>query len=299
MSEAISLPQFDPLPANGIVNLRLENAGQGSLAGGVTTFGQVFRPGELATGTGLTATIDGVAALVQIDVKSTYAGRSAKFAVVSVVRSDLAAGATADLVLLRGPAPTGPVIDMTAIVAGHDVTVDIVTTSGTTRIDVLDALTAALANGSASMWQQGALASQARVEVPLGGSQRLVFDVTAFAGGGIEVEAQFNNDRAMEAVGGRVSYTAVVRIDGQEVARESVDQAQYQNWHRSFSSNGTDGGQGLGEPWDGWLNIQHDTRYLEATGAISPYDFNQGVADSKFDAWFAAIGQTCWGESIA
>jgi Ca2+-binding RTX toxin-like protein len=295
----VLIPDFAPVPANGIVSLRLENAGQATLGGGVTTFGQVFRPGDLPAGTGLAATIDGVAGLVQVDVKSTYPDGSVKFAVVSLARPDLAAGDAADVVLLRGGPPAGPAIDLAAAIASHDVTVDIVTASGTTQVDVIDALTAALADGSASVWQQGALASQARVEVALGGSQRLVFDVTAFAGGGIEVEAQFNNDRAMEAVGGRVAYTAVVRMDGQEVARESVDQAQYQNWHRSFSSNERDGGQGLGDPASGWLNIQQDTRYLEATGAISPYDFNQGVSEAKLDAWFAATGQTGWGEPLA
>jgi len=299
VSGTVSIPDFVPVPVNGVVSLLLENAGLGSLEAGVTTFGQVFRPGDLPAGTGLAATIDGAAAAVQLDIKSTYPDGSAKFAIVTVARPDLAPGSTADLVLLRGAGATATAIDLVDAIAGHDVTVDIVGAAGSTRIDVLDALATALADGSASVWQHGALASQARVEVLLGGSQRLVFDVTAFAGGGIEVEAQFNNDRAMEAVGGRVAYTAVVRMDGQEVARETVDQAQYQNWHRTFSSNGRDGGQGLGDPASGWLNIQQDARYLEATGAISPYDFNQGVSETKLDAWFAATAQAGWGDPFA
>ncbi len=299
MSGTISLPQFAPLPVGGVASLRLENAGQGTLSGGVTTFGQVFQAGQLPAGAGLVATIDGQPAMLQLDVLSTYADGSVKTAVVSVQRPDLAAGAVADLVLMRGSAPLGQVIDLAAATLGHQVSVDIVTSGGTTSIDVLAALRDALADGSASVWQSGALASQARVEVALQGSQRLVFDVTAFRGGGIEVEAQFNNDRAMEAIGGRVAYTAVVRMDGQEVAREAVDQAQYQNWHRTFSSNGLDGGQGLGDPSTGWLNIQQDARLLEATGAISPYNFEQGVSEAKLADWFAATQQAGWGGVLA
>jgi hypothetical protein len=43
---------------------------------GTTTFGQVFRPGELPAGTNLAATIDGAPSAVQLDIKSTYYLRS-------------------------------------------------------------------------------------------------------------------------------------------------------------------------------------------------------------------------------
>lgn len=299
VSGTVSLPTFAALPPGGIVSMRLENAGDGMLAGGIATFGQVFQQGELPAGSGLAATIAGAAAGVQIDVKSTYPDGSVKFAVVSIDRPDLAAGSAVDVVLSRGVAAPAPTIDLAAALASHDFTVDIVTSGGTTHVDVVQALTDALAAGTASVWQQGALATQARVEVALQGSQRLVFDVTAFKGGGFEVEAQFNNDRAMETVGGRVAYTAVVTMDGQEVARQALDQAQYQNWHETFSSNGRDGSQGLGDPASGWLNIQQDIAHLEATGAISPYNFEQGVAVSKLDAWFSATTQAGWGDPFA
>ncbi|MBP0496574.1 hypothetical protein J5Y10_27625, partial [Roseomonas sp. SG15] len=161
--------------------------------------------------------------------------------------------------------------------------------SGVARsIDVLDALRHALADGSASFWQSGPLASQARVEIPLEGSQRLVFDVTAYKGGGLSVEAGFNNDGAMGATGGRVAYGLTVTMDGHTVAQESVDQGQYQNWHRTFSSNSTDGGQGLGGPAEGWLNIRHDIDHLETTGAIAEYNLANGVDDTLLNAYAAA-----------
>ncbi|MCR0985347.1 hypothetical protein, partial [Roseomonas populi] len=41
-----------------------ENAGQGKLAGGVATFGQVFAKGELPAGAGLIETINGASSAV-------------------------------------------------------------------------------------------------------------------------------------------------------------------------------------------------------------------------------------------
>ncbi|MCG7363668.1 hypothetical protein MHZ93_20640, partial [Roseomonas sp. ACRSG] len=65
------------------INLNLENAGANTLGGGVTTFGQVFKQGELPAGGGLKALVGGVEVAVQLDVKTTYADGSAKMAVVS------------------------------------------------------------------------------------------------------------------------------------------------------------------------------------------------------------------------
>jgi hypothetical protein len=248
------------LPNGYIASLDYQNSGQQLLASGIATSGMVFKPGELASGSGLTATIGGVQVAVQVDVKTTYADGSAKMAVLSVARPDIAAGATVEALLSIAPVGTLPpaALDLGTALTGHSFLVDITTAGVTTHVDVLAALHDALAHGTASFWQSGALASQARVEISLAGSQRLVFDVTAFANGGFDVEAQFNNDRTMEAVGGRVAYSVAVTMDGHAVAQESVDQGQYQNWHRSFASDGRNGGQGLGDAAHGWLNTLYN-----------------------------------------
>ncbi|WP_408901981.1 hypothetical protein, partial [Teichococcus wenyumeiae] len=135
---------------------------------------------------------------VQLDVKTTYADGSAKMAVLSLERPDLAAGTSVDVVLSEAAgAARGAPVDLAAALSAHSMTVDMTGSGAHANIDVLSALQQALKDGTASFWQQGELATQARVEVPLEGSQRLVFDVTAFKGGGLEVEAQFNNDGAM------------------------------------------------------------------------------------------------------
>jgi hypothetical protein len=282
------------------IDLNLENAGADTLAGGVTTFGQVFTQGEVGAKAGLVATVNGVDIPVQMDVKTTYADGSVKMAVLSMDRPDLAAGATAGVSLstVASAAASTP-IDLSTALNNHSFAVDLTNNGQATHIDVLAALKQALADGSASFWQSGELATQARVEIPLDGSQRLVFDVTAFKGGGMSVEAQFNNDGAMGSSGGGVNYGVSVSMDGHVVADATVNQAQYQNWHQSFSSNGTDGGQGLGDPAEGWLNIRHDIAHLQETGAVAHYDLTVGISDAMLAGFAASTQAVGWGDPLA
>jgi Ca2+-binding RTX toxin-like protein len=167
-------------------------------------------------------------------------------------------------------------------------------------VDVLAALRDALAAGTASAWQQGPLATQARVEVDLPGSQRLLFDVTLFRDGNFSVQAQFNNDQAMGATGGRVNFEAVARMDGVEVMRKTVSQGQYQNWREHFASSEANGGQGSGDPGAGWLNIRHDLGYLQDTGAVAHYDKTIGIPESLIQGWVNKAATTPgWGDALA
>ncbi|MBC9180483.1 hypothetical protein IBL25_26415, partial [Roseomonas ludipueritiae] len=236
---------------------------------------------------------------VQLDVKTTYADGSAKMAVVSLARPDLAAGARVDVVLSEAAAPAGgAAVDLAAALSAHSMTVDMTGSGAHASIDVMAALQQALKDGSASFWQEGPLATQARVEVPLEGSQRLVFDVTAFKGGGLEVEAQFNNDGAMGAAGGRVNSVVTVTLDGERVAHEVLNQGQYQNWHQTFSTTDHDGGQGLGDASSGWLNIRQDIAHLQDTGAIADYDLSLTLNDSLLQSYADATAAAGWGEPL-
>ena len=281
------------------IDLSLENAGRGVLESGVTTFAQVFARGELSGGSGLVANLGGRTSAVQLDVKTTYDDGSVKMAVLSLLRPDLAAGQSVDVALSTAAASAVPAIDLARAIGSHSFEIDIVGQGGKHEVDVLGALREALANGTASTWQNGALASQARVEVPLDGSQRLVFDVTVYAGGGMKVDAQFNNDGAMGADGGRVSYHVTATMDGEVVMRQSVNQDQYQNWHESFSTTDHDGGQGLGSPAKGWLNIGHDAAHLENTGAIADYNLSIGVSEARLSAWGAAAQSNGFGDPLS
>jgi Ca2+-binding RTX toxin-like protein len=168
------------------------------------------------------------------------------------------------------------------------------------QVDVIAALNDAIAAGTASFWQRGDLATQARVSVLVpDSSMRLVFDVTAFKGGGFEVDATFANDRAMEAVGGRLDYDVTVRMNGATVLQDSLSQAQYQNWHEAFSSDGRNGGQGLGDPSAGWLNIRHDIAKLGQLGVVADYDLSLAIPESLLASYLAATEAPGWGDPFA
>ncbi|MFT8245493.1 M10 family metallopeptidase C-terminal domain-containing protein [Roseomonas sp. BN140053] len=285
-----------------LAKLVLQNAGQASLAGGVTTLGQVFVQGELPANSGLVARIGGVSVPVQMDVKTTWPDGSVKMAVLSMERPTLAAGTQVDVVLSRAAAPaSGPAVDLDAVLHGHSFVVDLnISGKGREHVDVLAALKDAVADGTASFWQNGSLSVQARVEVPIAGtSQRLVFDVTAFKGGEFKVDAQFNNDRAMEAVGGKAVYDISVTMDGQKVLQQAVTQAQYQNWHQEFSSGDHDGGQGLGSADSGWLNIRQDIARLEAANAVADYDLTLKIPESTLQRYEKQMAGAGWNDPFA
>jgi Ca2+-binding RTX toxin-like protein len=278
--------------------ITLENAGAATLAGGFTTFGQTFAPGEVRSSTVLTAQIGGVTVPVQLDVKTTWPDGSAKMAVLTLERPALAAGAEQAVVLVAGAAPAGPApapVSMVEGLAGHSFIVTL-TAAGQSpvAIDVLEALKSALAAGTASFWQQGPLASQARVQIDPPGSQRLIFDVTVFKDGTYKVDAQFNNDNAMELAGGRVQYGVSVAMDGKVVANQQLNQGQYQNWHVAFSSDPDHGGQGLGSPAAGWLNIAHDTAKLSQLGVVPDYDLTLKVPEAILNGMMAARSGSDW-----
>ncbi len=281
------------------IDLALQNAGAKILKGGVTTFAEVFAKGELGKGSGLTAKVGGVTTAVQLDVKSTYEDGSVKMALLSVQRPDIKAGQSLDVTFATAAKPTAAAIDLSKAIASHSFSVDLVGTSGKYSIDVLKALQQGLSDGSASYWQNGALASQARVAIDLPGSQRMVFDVTAFKGGGLKVDAQFNNDDAMQARGGTVAYTMTAKLDGKVVGHEAVTQTQYQNWHDSFSTTDRDGGQGLGGASTGWLNIRHDVAHLQDTGAVAHYDLSAGISERLLSNWQTAYSSASWDDPMS
>lgn len=282
-------------------DLVFQNAGTGTLQAGIATFGQTFQRGEVPADSSLIVMAGGTALPVQMDVKTRYEDGSVKMAVLAVERPALAAGETLEMVLSAGrPAAPAAALDLAKGLDGHGFTVDLAFAGGgVMRVDVLAELKAALADGSASLWREGPLASEARVEIDLPGSLRMVFDVTLFRDGGMAVEAQFNNDQAMQAEGGRARYAVTVTMDGKVAARETLDQGQYQNWHQSFASNAHDGGQGIGSPDAGWLNIQHDIAWLQKAGAVAGYDLSLALDPKLLQAYAAATAADGWGDPLA
>ena len=276
-------------------DVAFQNAGAAKLAAGIATFGQVFQRGEIPSGATLVAKDGAVTVPIQMDVKTRYDDGSVKMAVLAVERPALAVGEAFDFVLAKGPGAAAPAaLDLANGLVGHSFLVQ----AGATSIDVVAALNAALKDGSASFWQKGALATEARVEIDLPGSQRMIFDVTVYKGGGYAVEAQFNNDGAMGTTGGRVSYPLTVTMDGKVVTSTTLNQAQYQNWHESYS-NGVDGGQGTGKPDAGWLNIVHDIAHLRDAGAVANYNLDLKIDEGILKGYANSVASSGWDAPLA
>lgn len=289
-------------------SIQFQNAGSATLPAGIAVFAQSFAQGEVPATASLAARVGGGASEpqpVQMDVKTRYGDRSVKMAVLSMSRPSIAARQSLDVVLVAAgsPQPDTAPLDLAAALNGRSFAITLAFRDGqTVEFDVLSALRVALGRpDAASFWMQGPLATQARVMLPVARRAfRLVCDVTAFRDGSYAVDAQFANDRAMEAAGGRAAYTTVVRMDGRQVASETIDQMQYQVWHRRFVSNGGNSGwQGHGLPSAGWLNIKPDLGKLIETKAIASYDRTLQIAPAVFDYMTTAMRDPAWNAPLA
>jgi hypothetical protein len=283
-----------------ITSIVFQNSGVFSLEGGITTFGQTFLAGALRPGQTLLAEIGGQLVPVQVDVRNTHPDGSVKMAVLTMERPDLAPWQSAEAVLIAGnAAPAAPAVSLPGVLAGHSATLSLaIEGRAPLAIDVGKAVTEAIAAGTASFWQQGPLATQARVEIPLDNtSMRIVLDVTGYADGELRFTVGLNNDRAMEAVGGRLDYTAKVVLDGATLFEQSLSHHQYQRVALDFASSDKHGIQGLGAPDAGWLNIKHDIEYLKATNAVFQFNTEFEADPGRLRAYYDQITtDPRWGE---
>jgi len=261
------LPRIPQPHAPGdVVGLKLQHAGAATVR--PVTFGQVFVPDQLPRGSGLVARIGGHEVPVQLDVKTTNPDGSVRFGIVT-----LTVAAPADVMLVRHPVQVAAPVDLAALLGKYDLTVDLVVhgASGDTPYHfVAGALLAdALRTGKASYWLRGPQATEARVDVPVAGSLHLTFDIRGYADGSFFTDVQFNNDIAMQPVGGEVRYDVTISQHGKPVFQHAaVDQYQYQTWHHEVWSNGDPG-----------VNVVHDAAAMERSGAVLGYDLRSGVAE--------------------
>lgn len=291
-----------PGPAEDIVGLVLE--GTGAPAGTVCVFGQAFRAGDLPAAAQLAARLaDGRPLPAQIDVTTRHADGSALFAVLSLAAPALRAGERVAVMLSRSAAPPPAPLDAAAAAAGRAAVVEIVPADGATpwRVDLLAQAQAALARRDpAAVWQQGALARQARVQIPIpktavGGasSARLVADVALRADDTLWVEVWVRNDIAMLPGGGTATYTLRLLLDGQEQLRAGpVRHFQYTGWGRLRGA--ARGGRAPMPP-----QVRHDAAYLADVGAIPRFDLSTGVEEAMLAGMARMAAEPGWQEPFA
>lgn len=235
---------------------------------GVVSFGQVFAPGAVPSGSSIVAVGPAGPVPTQADIKSRHPDGSARMVVITVraaapvalmLRREPVSAADAP----RGTAPAGE-LDLTVVITVRDPAPD-----REHRIELGPHLARAPMAG-ASVWLNGPLVVERRIEVPVTGSLRLVADVRQHADGVVRTDLQFNNDIALEAEGGPLTYDVVVTAHGRTVLRRAgLRHHQYQTWHQEIWSDTAQ------EP-----HVVHDTRALARAGAVPDYDTDRGVEAS-------------------
>ncbi|MGH9435094.1 MAG: hypothetical protein ACRD06_03740 [Terriglobia bacterium] len=245
---------------------------------------------------GLIMNVGGASLPVQMDAKTFNADGSVAMGVLTVMAPGLSANSTEGAMLALAPAaPSSPPVDLASALNNYSLVVDVSGTdsagqSGAGKLNAVAAMQKALAKGTATYWQQGPLATQASVRIPIEGSSYLTVNITAYANGTFSSDIQFNNDIAMGKIGGTVTYSESTIQDGQVVSHQSnITQYQYQNWNEVVGTSGP----------SAQVNIQHDIAYLEQTGAIPNFDLTAGVSSSVLSAEQSIMTAPGWGDPLS
>ena len=288
-----------PIDPGEIVGLNLQNPTAAALPAQYVSFGEVFKAGAVPAGSQLVAIVNGSDTPVQMDVKTTYPDGSAETATITMLQPALAANATAGVMLALAPtlAPIGtptpaPVNIVQEIAASnYDLSVNIAIQGGSTyTLNVANLYSQALANGSVTYLKQGPEATEVQFQTTVTGSLRMVFNVTAYANGTFRTNVQFNNDLAMQASGGTLTYNASITEGGQSVYQvNNLTQYQYEDWNQVVYT-------GTSAPA---VNVQHDMAYLEQTGAIANYDLADGVPAAYVAGEASSLAQPGWNAPLA
>ncbi len=272
VASAADYPAYiQPQSPADVVGFNIQTATAAAQPSRYVSWGQAFVQGKVAANAPLAARIGGQTYPAQMDVKTRYADGTVRFAVITVRAPQLAGNGVVSGMLSLGGAGGSPV-NLSSALAGYNVSIKL---SGglSSTIDVKAKLLEALASGVATYWLQGPNATQARVDVPISSSFHIVVDVTAYADGTFQTDAQFRNDYSMQSTGGTVNYTATISQSGSVVyASPTLTHYQYTVWRRVFHTSGA--------PTSDTHNVQRDIAYFIKAGALPNYDLTSGIADS-------------------
>ncbi len=284
-----SVPQ--PSGASQVVGLTLQNPGTTAIAARYITFGEQFTEGQVPASGALIVIINGQQFAVQMDVKTRYADGSVQSAVLTMQQPALAAGESLNAMLALGTASTASAVDIGTLTDANynvDVALTLHNADGSTTALSYDAaalLQAALKAGTVSYWLKGPEATEVTFNVAVQSSMYLTFDVTLYADGSTHTDVEFNNDIAMSASGGTMTYDVAITQNGAAVLQQNdVTQYQYQTWHEDVWSNGAQ-----------QVNIVNDVAALERTGLVQNYDLTLGVAANDVSYEVSTLGGPTYG----
>jgi hypothetical protein len=266
-----------------------------------TTFGQVFKEGDVPRGSDLVATFDGRPVPLQVDAKATHADGSLRHAVLSVALPSLAGKASVPLSLSTQPAPptsalAAPVSLAQVLATDYNAAVAFDMGGKTYAADARAVLQQASKttckpwNRQCDLWLSGPLVSEWVVNAPVTAADgtenpnlRVFFAVRAYAGatpgtvGNIRTDIIVENSAAF-APQSQPQYTATLTSGTASYTSPALTQYAYTRWHKQLWWNNA-------QPR---VYLQQDTQYIQASKAVSRY-----MPLTPDESFLAGLRQDC------
>lgn len=264
------------IPAGGITGIVVENTA-GEQTEVPLTFGQVFAPGDLPRGAGLSGKLaDGSKLPLQVDVKATHPDGSVRHAVISALLPRLAKGQSAGIALVKGGARAEEASGKPDLDTGAVVSVIIDGERYTASADRL------LKEQKPQAWLHGPVVTELQVAAPLRNARgqehphlAARFAIRGYAGSGKRrVDVAVENNWAYEPAPQNFTYDVEVKVGADTVyARKGLTHLHHARW-RTLAWSGTAPG----------VHLRHDTAYLIDSRALPNYDRSVVVSDSALAA---------------
>ena len=258
-----------------ITNFKIQNTIAAEQRNVPFTVGQVFAKGVLMPSDGLTGKMSNGSINLQVDVKATHADGSVRHAIISGVVPVLAASEVRTIDLTKGTAGSKTGAAPTTLTnAGFTAGVSI-NLGGTAYTASADAL---LKSGTYKTWISGPVVNEWHVASPLKTSAGTPhphltarFAVRSYAGlNKARVDVTIENNWAYEPAPQNFTYDATVLVGGQTVfSQPALKHIHHARWRKTFWWGGAP-----------QTEVQHNNKYLIATGAVPNYDTNLAISST-------------------
>ncbi len=275
---AATTPPTPAAPATGpiVTDVRFENTGSGKQTKVPVSFGQVFADGDVAASEQLTGKLaDGSLVPLQMDVKTRYASKAVRHAVLSAVLPALQTGQTLAMGIAKATtAPAASALTPAKLAAaGFSAKVSL-------KIDGQQYAAAAedlLKAGSGASWLSGAVANEWLLVAPLKNASGAIhphlvarFAVRAYAGlDKAKVDVVIENNWAYEAGPRNFTYDADIQVGGASVyTKAGLNHYHHARWKKTFWWGGAP-----------QVHVKHNIAYLIASKQVPNYD--QSAAPSS------------------
>ncbi len=236
------------------------------------TFGQVFKQGDVPSGSTVTAKLTGGASVpIQVDAKATNTDGSLRHAVITLKVPSLAANATSSIILssASSAASGGSNVTLTQLLATTFDAVISLNVGGTTYSASARSL---LSAGTPQSWLTGPLVSEWIVGAPVktsGGSAHphlaAYFHVRAYSDGSggvgnVRVDCVVENGWTLVTGPSSFDYTPNITVGGTSVySSSSITHFDHTRWHKQFWWSATTAPKAY---------VKGDMAYLRATKAV-------------------------------